>query len=317
MIVAFTGGTGGAKLVQGLHQIVAPGNLTVIVNTGDDLEWWGLHVSPDIDSILYALAGLLSPDRGWGVDKDSFRCLERMQQLGQPSWFALGDLDLATHLTRTAMLRAGKSLSRTTTELAVKLGVRARVLPMSDDQVSTVVDTAKGTLKFQEYFVRERHQIEVQRVRLEGAHRARPAPGVIEAIEKAEAIIFAPSNPVTSIGPILAVPGIRDALRRTKARIVAVSPIVHGAAVSGPAAALMKMMGWPSTIAGVAQAYGDFLEILVADHADETEASALRRGGLRVLCTNTIMNSLDARSALAQFALEACSAKTRNSKLET
>jgi len=310
MIVVFTGGTGGAKLVQGLHKILAPEKLTVIVNTADDLEWWGLHVSPDIDSILYALAGLLSPERGWGVDNDSFRCLERMKQLEQPSWFALGDLDLATHLTRTAMLRAGKSLSRATAELAAKLDIRARVLPMSDDQVSTVLDTPKGTLKFQEYFVRERHQIEVRRVRFEGAHRARPAPGVIEAIEAAKAIIFAPSNPVTSIGPILAVPGIRDALHRTKAPIAAVSPIVGGAAVSGPAGALMKMMGWPSTIAGIAKAYEDFLDVLIADRADEAEAAVLRSQGLRVLCTGTIMNSLDARRALAQFALEDCSSKT-------
>src|SRR5271167_541839 len=309
MIVIFTGGTGGAKLVQGLHQIVAPEELTVIVNTGDDLEWWGLHVSPDIDSILYALAGLLSPERGWGVDKDSFRCLERMKKLGQPSWFALGDLDLATHLTRTAMLRDGKSLSRATAELAAKLDIRACVLPMSDDQVSTVLDTAKGTLKFQEYFVRERHQIEARRVRFEGAHRARPAPGVIEAIEAAEAIIFAPSNPVTSIGPILAVPAVRDALQRAKAPIAAVSPIVGGAAVSGPAGALMKMMGWPSTIAGIAQAYEDFLDVLIADRADEAEAATLRSENLNVLCTNTIMNSLDARRGLAQFVVEACHSK--------
>src|ERR1019366_2357406 len=214
MIVVFTGGTGGTKLVQGLQHVVAPGDLTVIVNTGDDIQWWGLHVSPDIDSVLYGLSGLLSKDRGWGVDNDSFRCLERMKHLGQPSWFSLGDLDLATHLTRTAILRAGKSLSRATAELASKMGIRARVLPMSDERVSTMLDTAKGTLTFQEYFVREQHQIAVRRVRFEGAHRAHPAPGVIESIEAAEAIIFAPSNPVTSIGPILAVPGIRDALRR-------------------------------------------------------------------------------------------------------
>jgi LPPG:FO 2-phospho-L-lactate transferase len=309
VIVVFTGGTGGAKLVQGLHQVVAPEELTVIVNTGDDIEWWGLHVSPDIDTILYALSGLLSTERGWGVEGDSFRCLERMKQLGQPSWFSLGDLDLATHLTRTAMLRAGKSLSRATTELATKLGIRARVLPMSDDRVSTMLDTAKGTLTFQEYFVRERHQVEVRRVRFEGAHRARPAPGVIESIVAAEAIIFAPSNPVTSIGPILAVLGIRDALKQTKAPIAAVSPIVGGAAVSGPAGALMKMMGWPSTIAGVAKAYEDFLDGLVADHADEAEASVLRSEDLRVRCTNTIMNSPAARRDLARFVVEACAVK--------
>src|SRR5271167_3022486 len=279
MIVVFTGGTGGAKLVQGLQQVVAPEELTVIVNTGDDIEWWGLHVSPDIDSILYGLSGLLGTDRGWGVEGDSFRCLERMQQLGQPSWFSLGDLDLATHLTRTAMLRGGKTLTEATAELAAKLGIPARVLPMSDDRVSTMLDTVKGTLTFQEYFVRERHQVEVRAVRFEGAPQARPAPGVIEAIERAEAIIFAPSNPVTSIGPILAVPGIRDALRRTAAPVVAVSPIVGGAAVSGPAGKLMKMMGWPSTIAGVAQAYEDFLDVLIADHADEAEAAAMRNEG--------------------------------------
>jgi len=309
MILVFTGGTGGAKLVQGLQQVVAPEDLSVIVNTGDDIEWWGLHVSPDVDSVLYGLSGLLSADRGWGVNGDSFRCLERMKQLGQPSWFSLGDLDLATHLTRTAMLRAGKSLSRTTAELAAKLGIRARVLPMSDDRVSTMLDTAKGTLTFQEYFVRERHQIEVRRVRFEGAHRARPAPGVIESIAAAEAIVFAPSNPVTSIGPILSVPGIREALRRTNAPVAAVSPIVGGAAVSGPAGTLMKMMGWPSTIAGVAKAYEDFLDVLIADRADEAEASAMPRQSLCVLCTNTIMKSPEAKRELARFSLEACDTK--------
>src|SRR5271157_25708 len=175
MILVLTGGTGGAKLVQGLQQVVTPEDLTVIVNTGDDIEWWGLHVSPDLDSVLYALSGLLSADRGWGVDNDSFRCLERMKQFGQPSWFSLGDLDLATHLTRTVMLRAGKSLSRATAELAAKLGIRARVLPMSDDGVATVLDTPHGTLTFQEYFVRERHQIAVRRrpPRTSGAGRGR------------------------------------------------------------------------------------------------------------------------------------------------
>jgi LPPG:FO 2-phospho-L-lactate transferase len=321
MIVVFTGGTGGSKLVQGLQEVVAPDELTVIVNTGDDLEWWGLHVSPDIDSVLYGLANLLSKDRGWGVENDSFRCLDRMQQLGQPSWFSLGDLDLATHLTRTAMLRAGKTLSDATAELAAKFGIHARVLPMSDDPVSTMLDTSKGTLTFQEYFVRERHQLNVQAVRFEGAQQARPAPSVIESIEGAEAIVFAPSNPVTSIGPILAVPGVRDALQRTAAPVVAVSPIVAEAAVSGPAGELMKMMGWPSTIAGVAKAYEDFLDVLVADSADAQAIRQVnvrhqpgsrstihdpRRTPLRVVCTNTIMRSAADKRELAEFVLSAC-----------
>lgn len=333
MIVVFTGGTGGTKLVQGLQQIVPPEELTVIVNTGDDLEWWGLHVSPDVDSVLYGLSGLLSKDRGWGVDDDSFRCLERMKQLGQPGWFSLGDLDLATHLTRTALLRAGKTLSEATAELAAKFGIRARVVPMSDDRVSTLLDTAKGTLTFQEYFVRERHQVEVHAVRFEGAESARPVAGVLESIASAEAIVFAPSNPVTSIGPILAVPGIREALRNAKATVAAVSPIVGGEAVSGPAGALMKMMGWPSTIAGVAKAYEDFLDVLVADSADEPAVSAQRSAlsqtaaqhrpgsrstihdsrcpAVRTVYTNTIMRSMDDKRELAAFVLDACAAGQR------
>lgn len=303
MIVVFTGGTGGAKLVQGLQQIVPEEHLTVIVNTGDDVDCWGLHVSPDIDSVLYALAGLLSNDRGWGIEGDSFRCLERMKQLGEPSWFSLGDLDLATHLTRTAMLRAGKTLTEVTAVLAEKFGVRSRMLPMSDDRVSTMLDTAKGTLTFQEYFVRERHEVDVHAVRFEGAPQARPAPSVIAAIEQAEAIILAPSNPVTSIGPILAVPGIRAVLRVASAPIVAVSPIVCGAAVSGPAGKLMEMMQWPCSIAGVAQAYQDFLDALVVDEADEQEAEELRKHGIEVHCTRTIMRSPDDKLALAKNVL--------------
>ena len=323
MIVVFTGGTGGTKLVQGLQQVVAPENLTVMVNTGDDIEWWGLHISPDIDSVLYGLADLLSKDRGWGVEGDSFRCLDRMKQLGQQGWFSLGDLDLATHLTRTALLRSGKSLSEATAELAKRFGIRVRVLPMSDQPVSTMLDTSKRTFTFQEYFVRERHQVDVQAVRFEGAEQARPAPGVIESIESAEAIIFAPSNPVTSIGPILAVPGIREALRATNAPVAAVSPIVGGAAVSGPAAQLMQMNEWPASIAGVAQAYEDFLDVLVVDNADQEAISSqqsafgrktelrasshdLRTKSIQFLATNTMMRTLDDKRNLAAFLLEAC-----------
>jgi LPPG:FO 2-phospho-L-lactate transferase len=305
MIVVLTGGTGGAKLVQGLDHVVAPENLTVIVNTGDDIDWWGLHVSPDVDSVLYALADSLSAERGWGLENDSFRCLERMARLGQPMWFSLGDLDLATHLARTNLLRGGKSLSAVTAELAHRMGVRRRVLPMSDDRVATMIETPAGTLNFQEYFVRERHQAEVRAVHFDGAEHARPAPGVIEGILTAEAVILAPSNPVTSIGPILAVPDIRDALRRTSASVTAISPIVGGAAVSGPAGVLMRRKGWPSTIAGVAQAYEDFLDVLIVDLADHADAEHLREGDLHVLCANTIMKSLKDKQELARFTLHA------------
>jgi LPPG:FO 2-phospho-L-lactate transferase len=305
MIVVLTGGTGGAKLVQGLRHEVPSEDLTVIVNTGDDIDWWGLHVSPDIDSILYALADQLSIERGWGMENDSFRCLERMKYFGQPDWFSLGDLDLATHLTRTTLLRSGKSLSAVTAELAAKLGVLVRVLPMSDDRVATMLDTANGTLNFQEYFVRDRHQVDVRAVRFEGAEHARPATGVIESIENADAVILAPSNPVTSIGPILALPGIREALRHTDAPVAAVSPIVGGNAVSGPAGVLMKRRGWPSTIAGVAQAYEDFLDLLVVDLEDHADADHLREGDLHVLCANTIMKSLEDKQELARFTLHA------------
>ena len=314
MIIVFTGGTGGAKLVQGLQQVVPADELTVVVNTGDDVDWWGLHVSPDIDSVLYALGGLLSKDRGWGVDGDSFRCLDRMKQLGQPSWFNLGDLDLATHLTRTALLRAGKTLSEATAELATQLGIRARVLPMSDDRVSTMLDTAKGTLTFQEYFVRERHQVEVHAVRFEGAERARPAPGVIEAIEEAEAIIFAPSNPVTSIGPILAVPGIRNAMlqpgKGQKAPIIVVSPIVGDAAVSGPAGELMKIQGHASSLEGVLWLYVNLLPRhywLVGDLADHHKAYDLLEAPIPIEWTHTIMRSAEDKRQLAEFVLTLCS----------
>jgi LPPG:FO 2-phospho-L-lactate transferase len=302
-IVVFTGGTGGAKLVQGLQQLATPEDLSVVVNTGDDVEWWGLHVSPDIDSVLYGLAGLLSADRGWGIEDESFRCLERMKLLGQPAWFSLGDRDLATHLTRTQLLRAGKSLSEAILELATKMGIEARVLPMSDDRVSTTLQTSKGVLNFQQYFVRERHSVEVHAVEFMGADQARPAPGVLEAIAAADAIVFAPSNPVTSIGPILAVPGIREALRQAHAPVAAVSPIIGGAAVSGPAAALMLMRGWPSTIAGIAKAYQDFLDVLVVDDCDSAEAERLRSNELQVVCGKTLMQSFADKVELARLVL--------------
>ena len=294
MIVVFSGGTGGAKLVQGLNHIVPHENLTVIVNTADDVEWWGLHISPDVDSILYALADSLSAERGWGLQDDSFRCLERMAKLGQPSWFSLGDLDLATHLTRTNLLRTGKTPSAITAELAHRMGIRARVLPMSDDRVATLVETAHGTLNFQEYFVRERHQPEVRSIHFDGADHAKPAPGVLDAIASAEAIVFAPSNPVTSIGPILAVPGMREALIGARAPVLAVSPVVAGQVLKGPTAAFMEFAGLPCSAAGVAGYYGELLDGMLADEDVP---------GLRVLRADTHMHDAPSRASVAERTL--------------
>ncbi len=303
-VAVFTGGTGGTKLVQGLQRLVTAEDLTVIVNTGDDIEWWGLHISPDIDSVLYGLSGLLSTERGWGVNDDSFRCLERMKQLGQPGWFSLGDLDLATHLTRTSLLRQGHSLTEATAQVAKRMGIKARVVPMSDDRVSTMLHTDKGVLSFQEYFVRERHSVEVHEVEFIGAKDSQPAPGVLDVVSAGDAIIFAPSNPITSIGPILSVPGIREALRQARAPVLAVSPVIGGAAVSGPAAALMRMHGLPSTITGIAKAYEDVLDVLIADDRDRGEADTLRSERLTVVCGKTLMHSLQDKIELARLVLE-------------
>jgi len=305
MIVVLTGGTGGAKLAEGLQQVARPDELTFIVNTGDDLLWWDLPVSPDLDSITYALAGLRCRQRGWGVEGDTFDLLALKRSQGAPTWFQVGDRDLATHRARAQLLSAGLTLTQATKELASRLGVAARVLPMSDDRVETRLETPLGELSFEEYFVRERHQLPVSRVRFVGAEQARPAPGVLEAIARADAILLAPSNPITSIGPILAVPGVRQALRAAAAPVAAVSPIVAGAAVSGPAAALMESQGLPATASGVARAYADFLDVLILDSRDAAEIEPIEALGIRAYATNTIMASLPDRAALAEFALEA------------
>jgi LPPG:FO 2-phospho-L-lactate transferase len=307
MITVLTGGTGGAKFVWGLAQIVPADQLTVIVNTGDDLTWWGQHVSPDLDSVMYALAGTLSPERGWGFAGDSFRCLERMRSLGADAWFQLGDLDLATHLRRTELLNRGMTLSEATAELCRAMNVKQSILPMSDDRVETLLQTADGDLAFQEFFVRDRFAPKVLGVRFRGSDRARTAAGVLESLTRSEFIFLAPSNPVTSIGPILSVPGIRDTLRNTTARIAAVSPIVAGQAVSGPAADLMRLKGWPISPAGVAEAFKDFANLIIADSRDQSERAGIEKLGKQAAFTSTIMQSAADKIALAQFALESVS----------
>ncbi len=298
MIVVLTGGTGGAKFVQGLAALVPARELTVIVNTGDDLTWWGLHVSPDLDSITYALAGILSRERGWGVEADTFHCLEAMCRMGAPAWFQLGDRDLATHLRRTELLSENKTLSEATSQIARGFGIETRILPMTDDRVETRVLTADGELSFQEYFVRERYQVAARGVRFEGAERAQAAPGVLQAIAHAEIVVIAPSNPITSTGPILAVPGIRQALKETMAPVAAISPIIGGAAVSGPAGELMQTQGLAVSIAGVVRCYADFLDLLVADERDSALGTPVE--GIAVRYTSTVMKSEADKTALAR-----------------
>jgi len=310
MIVVLSGGTGGAKFVDGLRQIVPAKDLTLIVNTGDDLEWWGLYVSPDLDSITYVLAGLLSKERGWGVKGDTFFCLQAMGELGEPIWFHTGDRDLAVHLLRTKLLRQGKTLTEVTTEIATSMGVQARILPMCNARVETRVDTPIGELSFEEYFVQRWYQDPVNSVRFAGVEQAEPAPGVIDAIMSATVVLLAPSNPVTSIGPILAVPGVMDALKQTNAPIAAISPIVGGKSVSGPADVLMAAQGLPVSIAGVAWAYREFLDILVVDNRDATAAAEVQQTGVRVHCADTIMTTADEKADLARQVLSLFSAES-------
>jgi len=304
VIVVLTGGTGGAKFAQGLKQVVPVRDLAFIVNTGDDLRWWGLHVSPDVDSITYALAGTLSRERGWGVEGDTFETLEAMRRLGAPSWFQLGDRDLMLHKSRTEMLAAGKSLSQATAEIARIMGIESRILPMTDDRVETRIQTPEGELNFQEYFVRERYQVAVEGVFFAGAEQARPAPGVVEAIAAAEVVLLAPSNPVTSIAPILAIPGLRQALKQTPARVAAVSPIVGGAAVSGPAGELMRTQGLAVSAEGVARAYSAFLDVLIVDEQDAAEKTAVEQLGVELRTARTVMKSDVDKAELAWTAVE-------------
>ncbi len=305
MIVALAGGTGAAKLLRGLAAEVDPASLLVVGNTGDDLEWWGLHVSPDLDSVTYALAGLLDSRRGWGVRDDTFHCQAAMAALGAPTWFRLGDRDLATHLRRTELLRGGATLSQATAAIAAALGVSARVCPMSDDPVRTRVRTPAGWLAFQEFFVRDGARPEVRDVAYAGAETARPAPGVPEAIAAAEAVVVCCSNPVTSIGPILAVPGMVPALAATAARVVAVSPLVGDRPVSGPAGKLLAAQGSPVSAVGVAERYRPWLDALVIDRRDAGQAPELCRRGVRPVLADTLMTDAAAERALARAVLAA------------
>ena len=304
-LTALAGGTGAARLLRGFAACLGPSALTVVGNTGDDTEVWGLHVSPDLDTVAYALAGRLDVARGWGLADETFRCLEAMAGHGEETWFNLGDRDLATHLLRTRALRAGEPLSAVTARLAARLGAGIRLLPMSDDRVRTRIRTPDGWLTFQEYFVRDKAMVEVLEVDYEGAADARPAPGVEEAIAGADLVVVCPSNPVTSVGPILAVPGVVQALTATRAPVVGVSPIVGGAPVSGPAAALMRARGLTVSPAGVAAAYAPWLRTLLIDVRDRDVAADVQRAGARPLVADILMPDREREIALARAVLAA------------
>jgi len=304
-LVALAGGTGAAKLLRGLDALLERGAMTVVGNTGDDAEIWGLHVSPDLDTVCYTLGGLLDEERGWGLRDESFRTLGEMVRFGEPTWFNLGDRDLATHLHRTRLLAEGRSLSEVTAKLAADLGVRHAVLPMSDQPVRTRVLGPDGWLGFQEYFVREKTQVEVRAVQYAGAPEARPAPGLVEAIGTADAVLVCPSNPVTSVGPILSVPGIVEALHSTRAPVLAISPIVGGRAVSGPAGRLMAARGLPVSALGIAQSYADWLDILMIDAEDAALAPSIEAAGARPVVASTLMTGRVEEMRLARRVLEA------------
>ena len=295
------GGTGAAKFLRGLVQVVPEEQVHVIVNVGDDTDVWGLHISPDIDSITYALAGRLDTFRGWGLVNETFRCLETIEAFGMPGWFRLGDQDLATHLTRTHLLRSGLSLSETVERMSKAMGVKARVLPATDDPVRTKVETPQGMLGFQEFFVREQWKPEVRSVSYAGATEARAPAVVLDSIRDAQLVIIAPSNPITSIGPILALHQVREALRCTRAEVIAISPLIGNAAVSGPAAKLMEACGYEVSPSGVARCYHDFLNDIVIDVRDGALASSIRYETIGVRVTNLLMPDDIAARKLAEF----------------
>jgi LPPG:FO 2-phospho-L-lactate transferase len=307
-VTALAGGIGAGKFLRGLVRVVPPEDVTVVVNTADDIELHGLHVSPDPDSVVYWLGDAMDRERGWGRRGETFRAVEELRRLdARGSWFGLGDLDLATHLLRTGLLASGATLSEATARIAGRFGVACRVLPMSDDAVATRVEVVRDgrtvDLHFQEYWV-ERHAVdEVKSVRYEGADRARPAPGVLEAIAGAEAVVFPPSNPVASIGPILAVPGLRDAVAARRPVAVGVSGIVGGAPLAGMADRLLPVVGVEVSAAGVAEHYRDLLSAWVIDEVDATSRERIEAAGLRVAVTDSMMTDDAAAERVARAAL--------------
>jgi LPPG:FO 2-phospho-L-lactate transferase len=300
-----SGGVGGARFLRGLVDAIDPAGVTAIVNVGDDLEVLGLSVSPDLDSVLYALAGLADEERGWGRADETWNALDAAAALGGEDWFRLGDRDIGLHLVRTAALRSGVPLSTVSARLAASVGIEATLLPATDDRLRTRLETPSGSFLFQEWFVARGHRDPVDRLRFEGAADARPAPGVLEALHEADVILIAPSNPYVSIGPILAVERIRSALERRRVPAIAVSPLIGGQAIKGPAAAMLRRLEGGTTAAHVARCYPGLIDALVLDEADAADADAVVEQGVRPVVARTLMTDQDARRRLAEAALDA------------
>ncbi|QIN78618.1 2-phospho-L-lactate transferase [Rubrobacter marinus] len=306
-VVALAGGVGGAKLAAGLEAVLEPGELVVVTNTADDFELWGLRICPDLDTVMYTLAGLANPETGWGVRDESFDALAMISRYGEDAWFRLGDRDLATHVLRTQRLRAGSSLTEVTAGLAGALGLRSALLPMCDEPVRTAVKTPEGLLEFQDYFVRRGQRDEVLGVELRGIDGARVPEGVEAALGAADAIVLCPSNPVVSIGPILAVPGMQEVLLRSSAPKVAVSPIVGGKALKGPADEMMRTLGHEVSALGVARMYEELATGFLIDRSDAGEGPEIEGLGMRVKTTDAVMRDEGDRARLAREVLELCS----------
>lgn len=303
LITALAGGVGAARFLTGLVRCIKEEDLQVIVNTGDDIELFGLHISPDIDIITYTLAGIVDEAKGWGIRGDTFHCLEMLRQHGADAWFNLGDKDLATHIYRTQQLKQGKQLSQVTDEICRALGLKTKILPMSNNHFETHVNTQYGKMHFEEYFVKRQCNAEVLGVEFIGASTAKPAEGVIEAILDAELVVVCPSNPIVSISTILSVAGVREALRRTDAEVVAVSPIVAGRPLKGPADKMLSCFGVEVSAFGVATFYADFLDTIVIDNQDAAEKPRIEKLEMQVTMANTVMKSLDDKVSLAQTVL--------------
>ena len=289
-IVVLCGGVGAAKLLRGLVEVVAPHSITAIVNTGDDLSLHGLHICPDIDTVIYTLGNEINPDTGWGLRDEGWRAMDMVAMYGGIDWFRLGDRDLGTHLFRTQRLTEGATLSEVTREIATKWRVGVNIIPMSDDPVRTIVTTVDGEeLNFQDYFVRLSHNVEIASIKFRGHEISQPAPEVISEILKADIILIAPSNPLVSIAPILSVPGIRDALRKRRENVIAISGIVNGKALKGPADRLLNELGYEASATAVAEIYKDIIGTFVIDDLDKSESKRIQELGLRCIITDTVM----------------------------